>query len=112
MHSQFDIIAVKFPFSDDVEQFKVRPAIIISNSNSNKLDKDFLLCPITTQIRKQSFSYALEGKTNISLPSKSEIRCNKIATVRQNYIIKKVTELKAVYHQELIEVILQAIKAT
>ncbi len=109
MYKQFDIVAVKFPFSNDAEKFKVRLAIIISNNFSNTIDNDFLLCPITTQAREEVFSYLLEDKTVLSLPRKSEIRCNKIATIKLSLIIKKVSSLKTEHHKEVIELILKAI---
>ena len=37
-YKQFDIIWTQFPLSDKVDKLKVRPAVIVSNENSNGLD--------------------------------------------------------------------------
>ena len=85
-----DIVKFPYPYSDDFSKSKVRPAIIVSNDISNNLDNDYLVAPITSMIRKTPFSFAIENKdlTN-SLPLNSEVRCNKITTVRQSLILGK-----------------------
>lgn len=95
MYNQGDIIIVNYPFSDDFKKSKLRPAIIISNQNSNVLDNDLLICPITTLIRASAFSYLIdENDITDALPRNSEIRCNKIATIRATLIINKISFLK------------------
>jgi len=95
MYKQGDIIIVKYPFSDAPEKSKLRPAIVVSNKASNKLDHDLLICPITSTIRESAFSYPLKKDDTLKpLPKENEIRCNKIITIRDKKIEQKFTELK------------------
>jgi mRNA-degrading endonuclease toxin of MazEF toxin-antitoxin module len=95
MYKQGDIIAVHYPLTDKPAKTKLRPAIVISNETSNKLDSDILVCPITTKIRDSEFSYPLTDNdvTQQLLPG-SEVRCNKIMTIRvwEKQILGKISE--------------------
>ena len=103
-YKQFDIVQAPYPFSDMAEKSKPRPEIIVSNELSNGLDNDFLVCPITSKLRENEFSVVLtdEMLTN-SLDLESEIRCNKIATIRKKLIVFKVGELLPEYHHKVLE---------
>jgi mRNA-degrading endonuclease toxin of MazEF toxin-antitoxin module len=92
--TQGDIVKLNFPFSEDPSKSKLRPATVISNSNSNKLDADLILLPITTTIRITPYSYLLDNSfLSRSLPQNSEIRCNKIFTLRRSLIQGKVSSI-------------------
>ena len=103
-YKQFDIIWAPYPFSDMTEKSKLRAGIIVSDELSNGLDNDLLVCPITSKLRENKFSVALtdEMLTN-SLDLESEIRCNKIATIRKKLIVFKVGELLPEYHHKVLE---------
>ncbi|TZF85660.1 type II toxin-antitoxin system PemK/MazF family toxin (plasmid) [Pedobacter sp. BS3] len=45
MYRQGDIIAVHYPLTDKPAKSKLRPALVVSNYTSNKLDSDLLVCP-------------------------------------------------------------------
>ena len=83
MYKQGDIIAVHYPLTDKPAKTKLRPAIVVSNDISNKLDNDILVCPITTKTHDSEFSYPLNNN-DLTLPllNGSEVRCNKIMTIR------------------------------
>ena len=59
MYKQGDIVIVQYRFSDQVTKTKLRPAIVISNEASNDLDHDLIISPITTTLRRTSFSFFL-----------------------------------------------------
>ena len=108
MYQQGDIISVNYPFSDDVKKSKLRPAIIISNQKSNNLDGDVLICPITSTIRESEFSFLLNDiDLSDPLPKNSEIRCNKIATIRSSLIVNKISALNI----EALRIVLIKIKS-
>jgi mRNA-degrading endonuclease toxin of MazEF toxin-antitoxin module len=91
---QFDIVAVRFPFSDQSARYKLRPAIVVSNQIANRIDHDLLCCPITTRLRQEPFSFPLDNHfLTHPLPSESEVRCNKVTTIRRSLITKKVSRL-------------------
>ena len=94
MYKQGDIIWVRFPFSDKPDKARVRPAIVVNNRISNKLDNDLLICPITTTLRNTPFSFVINtSDVTTPLPEKSEIRCNKIYTLRNHFVISKLSFL-------------------
>jgi mRNA-degrading endonuclease toxin of MazEF toxin-antitoxin module len=99
MYRQGDIIAVHYPLTDKPAKTKLRPAIIVSNESSNKLDSDILVGPITTKTRDSAFSYPLsdDDLTQPLLPG-SEVRCNKIMTIRvwEKQIIGKISEISPI----------------
>lgn len=108
MYKQGDIVAVRYPFSDDFKKSKLRPAIVVSNDKSNSIDNDIIICQITSKPRNDYFSFALSSqKLLLPLPKNSEIRCNKIITIRKELIIGKYTEVKG---KEVLDKILKKVK--
>ena len=106
MYKQGDIIIVFFPYSDDINTSKLRPAIVVSNELSNGLDNDIIICPITTRLRQSRFSFPLSNEDLLQpLPKDSEVRCNKFATIRSSEVLKSVSALKAAKIAELAEVL-------
>jgi len=106
MYKQGDIIIVPYPFSDDLKKYKYRPALIVSNQHSNTIDDDFLICPITSTIRENEFSFKLNEKdVQEVLPVQSEVRCNKIATIRKNLIQRKFNRVKKHAFRQIIDVV-------
>jgi mRNA interferase MazF len=101
---QGDIVWVNYPFSDQPQTSKKRPAVIVSNEQSNNLDNDCLICPITSSLRYDFFCIEL-GNFDVTnpLPVKSEVRANKVTTIRSSLIISKMSSLKAVTLEKLIQ---------
>jgi mRNA-degrading endonuclease toxin of MazEF toxin-antitoxin module len=96
MYNQGDIIAVYYPLTDKPAKTKLRPAIVVSSSISNQLDNDILVCPITSKIRGDEFSFLLKDEDLLSpLPAESEVRCNKIMTIRawEKQIVGKISQV-------------------
>lgn len=92
-YKQGDIVWIDYQFIGDTES-KKRPCIIISNLESNSLDNDYIICPITTTNRINKFSALIENKfLSRSLPKSCEVRCNKIFTYRENKILEKHCEI-------------------
>lgn len=107
---QGDIVWIDYQFIEK-EGSKKRPCVIISNANSNSLDKDYLICPITTNQRLDQFSVLLErNHLSRSLPKSCEIRANKVFTYRESNIIEKHAEIiVADKLQEIVEKVSRAI---
>lgn len=69
---------------DNQEKIKPRPALVISNDACHKLDRDIIVCPITTTPRLNQGSFVIPKNNRFldrSLPADCEIRCDKIATI-------------------------------
>ena len=93
-YNQFDIVWAQFPLSDKLDKLKMRPVMIVSNDESNRLDNDIMVCPITSRLRGDIFSLVLlDSMITIPLNIVSEIRCNKIMTLRHNLITEKAGNL-------------------
>ena len=93
MYKQGDIVWIDYQYIGESGS-KKRPCLIISNNEANKLDKDFLICPITTTSRINKFSVLIDNKfLSRSLPKSCEIRCNKIFTYREDKIDSKHCEI-------------------
>ena len=108
-YKQFDIIWTQFPLSDKVDKLKVRPAVIVSNENSNGLDNDILVCPITSKIRGDAFAVLLTDEmVTDSLDIESEIRCNKIMTIRSILVVSKIGEILPAYQERVLDKINRA----
>jgi len=102
MYKQGDIVWVPYPLADKQGKTKVRPAIIISSEESNSLDNDLLIAQITSIIRSDKFSFRVRNSDlENPLPKESEIRCNKITTIRKQLIMGKLSSLKSSKQREL-----------
>ncbi|RYE09030.1 MAG: type II toxin-antitoxin system PemK/MazF family toxin [Sphingobacteriaceae bacterium] len=96
MYKQGDIVVVRYPLSDKPEKSIIRPVVVVSNKTSNDLDKDLLVCQVTTTLRNNKFSFLLEDKfLTVPMPQICEARCNKIATVRiwDKIVLNKISTL-------------------
>ena len=92
---QGDIVLVPFPYTN-LSKSKIRPAIVISNGK-HKGDKDLIVCEVTTTNRKKD-EISIESSDFIcgSLPKKSFVRPNKIATVHSRKVLGWLASLKSV----------------
>jgi len=91
-YDQGDIVLVPFPFAD-LTSTKVRPAIVISNSDINNTN-DVILAAITTNLKNDEFSFPLQN-SYLSKPMEkpSEVRFHKLFTCEQSIIKKVITKL-------------------
>ena len=102
-YKQFDIIWTHFPLSDKVDKLKLRPALIVSSEVSNGLDNDVMVCPITSRIRGDDFAIVLTDEMVSSpLDVESEMRCNKITTIRSSLFSSKIGKLLPEYHNKVL----------
>ncbi len=88
---QRDLVLLPYPFTDQ-EGSKVRPAVIVSNENFNRRSQDFVLVPLTTVIKEDTFSLVIDQDDLESgkLLKKSRIRVDKIFTIRKNLIVMQI----------------------
>lgn len=92
---QREILLVPFPFSD-FSGNKVRPVLVISNSNFNKLSHDIIVCAITTNTEKSDYSILITNKEleKGQLHSICAIKVESILRIDKRMIIKKIGKLK------------------
>src|SRR3989338_8577626 len=91
---QQDLVWVKLPFSN-LEESKVRPAVIVSNNDYNNRSQDVVVCAITSNLEQKLYSIIIDNK-NLSkgkLPIKSRIRADKIMQIEKNLIISAFAQI-------------------
>ena len=92
---QRHLVVLPVHFSNQ-SQLKVRPALVISNNRINASSKDVVLVPLTSVLKRSSYSLPL-SQADLSqgtLITKSRVRVDKIFTAEQSTIYKKIGVLK------------------
>jgi mRNA-degrading endonuclease toxin of MazEF toxin-antitoxin module len=90
--NQGDIVITKYPFSS-FKQFKVRPALIISNKEYNHGDNRILI-GISTKNGSYAQNLNNEDLSEGNLLQESYIRYSHIMTMQTDLIFKKIATLK------------------
>jgi len=91
---QGDLVLLSYPFSN-LEERKVRPALIISNNLFNKKSDDCIMVPLTSVIKNEPYSIIIsqENLESGKLLKLSRIRVDKIFSVEKNLINLKIGRL-------------------
>jgi len=108
--NQQDLVWVKFPFSN-LEESKIRPAIIISNNSYNEVKRDVLICAITSNLYSEKYSLIIDNKNLLGgdLKIKSKIRGDKILLINKKLIIKSFGKLNNETFDNLIKEVISLI---
>lgn len=95
MYRQGDVVLVPVPFTD-LTTSKRRPVLILSNDGFNAESDDVIVVAITSNIRNNSNSVIIESydMEEGEFPKKSCIKIDKIYTLAQSIVIKKIGKLK------------------
>ena len=84
-----DILVIEFPYSD-LKDTKRRPVLILSKNS-----KDLIICGITSNLKDKKHSVLIDN-SNLSegkIPKQSLIKVNKLFTIEESIIEKKVAKL-------------------
>ena len=91
-----DVVLVVFPFTD-WSSVKQRPAVVVSPSRSNRIQRDIILCAITSQGRdvRTGEEYLLDEQEQAAagLPRISKVKLDKIITIDSRLIRKRLGRL-------------------
>jgi len=100
--NQKDIVLIPYPFSN-LEQKKVRPAIVISNDNFNRLCSDCIAVPLTSVLKEEAFSFSINQTDlqNGKLIKPSRIRLDKIFSVEKRLVHMKIGNVKDDFFDKL-----------
>jgi len=98
--NQGDIVLVMFPYTD-LENYKIRPALVISGNEFNKHFEHYF-CPITTKPPEQGFVISNELAEG-TLNNQSYVKTNIIATITEERIIRKIGSITKQKTQEIIQ---------
>ncbi len=94
MYEQGEIVVVPFPFSD-LSSIKLRPVLILSKNKDNESSDDVITCGITSNIKNDKYSIFIENNNldGGSIPKPSRIKLDKLFTLDQGIIKKKVAKI-------------------
>ena len=91
---QFDIWIADLEPQRGSETGKVRPVLIVQTDLLNKIHPSTLICPITTNVQKESEILRVNIKPGISnLKENSDIMIDQIRAIDNRRFIKKIGEL-------------------
>ena len=99
-----DVVLVSFPFTD-LTATKQRPALIVSPDSVNRLNQDFILAAITSQLPGDEHSVGLSAGDfqHGKLPKESVVRLTKLFTMHSTLIRKKIGTLKSAKMEALLQ---------
>lgn len=101
MYNQREIILVPFPYTD-LTSAKQRPALIISNSGVNKTE-DRICCLITSNQFNSGVLLEQKDFENGKLPFKSWVKPNRIFSVNEKIIKKKLCTINKSFHNRILQ---------
>lgn len=110
-----DIVLVSFPFTD-LSGVKLRPAVVISTQAVHKMTGDFTLLFISSVVPKKTDPFELAFRATHSefemsgLKKDSLFKTNKITTISERLIKRKLGSLGKKIRQELRATLSEAIK--
>jgi mRNA interferase MazF len=92
---QREVYLIAFPFSEG-DSSKVRPGIVVSNSDYNSSQRDILMVPMTSQIKSLPYSFVI-GADDFEeghLKKESGVRCDKLVSVHEKRFVHKIGRIK------------------
>jgi mRNA interferase MazF len=97
----------------DLTATKRRPVLIVSNDDYNRKFHDVVVCVITSNQYKDSYSVELKNEDLEMgvLPESSIIKAHKLFTIHQSKITKKFSLVKSVYFAQVAEKIKNLIES-
>jgi mRNA interferase MazF len=104
MFEQGEILMVPFPFSD-LTEIKQRPVLVISKNKYNSKNEDIITCGITSNLKDSSHSVLIDNEKLNSgkIPKTSRIKVDKIFTLEQGIVRKKLAKINTETFQKVKE---------
>jgi len=99
--NQREIILIPFPYSD-LTGAKQRPALIISNKLLNNT-QDRICCLITSNPTNEGIEIKKEHFEKDRLPFKSWIKPQRLFTIDERIIRKKICKISEKFHAEILK---------
>lgn len=108
---QRDIVWIKLLYSN-LEEEKIRPALVVSNTEYNLRNLDVVVCGITSNLDKRPYSILISQKdlSEGNLPVPSRIKADKIMQVEKTRILKPFAKLKEQTYKAVIDEITKLVK--
>ena len=98
---QLSVVLARFPFTNQVD-YKIRPAVIISNSRFNKAHNFSWVCPITSKTSLKEFELELpESEFKGTLKTKSFVRIDTIVSMEKNLFLRKIGSISPDFFEKM-----------
>jgi mRNA interferase MazF len=93
-----DVVLCRVPMpSTELQQFKIRPAVIVSADSLNQILDDVMVIPCTSNTNRPLMrtQYLIQGDeiAAVGIRVKSVVRCESIFTLNQSMILRKLGSL-------------------
>lgn len=97
---------IPIPFSD-LKSKKKRPVIVISNNLYNQKTEDIVVVAVTSNIEKKDYSLLItqDDMETGNLPEVSMVRADKIYSLSQLIVVKRLGKIKRASFEKIIEVL-------
>ena len=89
MYNRGEVVLIPVPFTD-LSATKKRPVLIISNDKYNTADQDIIVAAVTSNLIQKGVSLTNDDLTQGTLPKPSIIRSDKVYTLNQRIVVKKI----------------------
>ena len=89
MYSRGEIVLIPVPFTD-LSATKRRPVLVMSNDSYNATNQDIVVVAVTSNQLQSGISIATSDMTQGQLPKPSVIRNDKIYTLNQSIVVKRI----------------------
>jgi len=101
---QGEIVLMPFPFSD-LSNVKHRPVLVLSKGEYNSIVEDFIVCGITSNLKNTDYSVLISNKDLVEgkLPVESMIKVDKIFTLEQGLVKKKIGKVSGEVFEKIKE---------
>ena len=100
---QREMVLIPIPFSD-LKSKKRRPVIVISNNVYNQKTEDIVVVAVTSNIEKKDYTLLItqNDMEEGSLPKDSMIRVDKIYSLSQLIVVKRLGKIKQVTFERIV----------
>ena len=101
MYKQGEIVIVPFPFSD-LSSIKQRPILVLSKNVDNEKIEDIITRGITSNVKDARYSFLFDDNNLVegNVPKQSRVKVNKLFTISQDIVKKKVGRINRVLYGE------------
>lgn len=99
--NQLTVALARFPFTNQID-YKIRPALIISNEHFNKTHAFYLTCPLTTKTTLKEFELEITEKDfSGKLKTKSFVRMDTIASMEKELFLKEIGKVTPQFFEKI-----------
>ena len=103
-YNQGDVVLLPFPFTD-LTAAKRRPAVVISPDRYNRIHADVIVLAVTSYLSAQGaqdYRFSPEEQRAAGLPKPSLVKVDKILTLEQTLILRRLGSLPTESTQRLV----------